>query len=189
MRISRLLDERKMTKYRLSKESGVPYSTIEDLLNGKTSLKSCSAGTLYQICRVLEIPMEELLAPEYLRRTDFENFKSSVCHELKQMGDIDFLIDALEANKVQFYYDQEWYPEALYMLAMIDYISRINGFSLCREYDFLRGKALPGLLYPQSVEIFKGSEYEDTVRKKAVGGAIPEFMRHNIVEGEVRDVI
>lgn len=188
MKISRLLDEQKMTKYRLSKESGVPYSTIEDLMNGKTSLKSCSAGTLYQICRVLEISMEDLLAPEYYRRADFENFKSSVCHELKRKGDETFVLDALEKHTVLTYWEMDWYPEALYLLAMVDYVCRINNVPLYKPYDRLRIVKLAEPLFPRSIEVFRGSEYEEAARQQALQSAIPEFLRHNIVEGEVRDV-
>ena len=34
--------------------------------------------------------MDELRSPDFLQRCSFENFKSNVCHELKNLGDYDF---------------------------------------------------------------------------------------------------
>ena len=44
------------------------------------------------------------------------------------MGDVDFIIHTLESNEIRVLFDRRWYPEALYLLAMIDYLSRINMF-------------------------------------------------------------
>ncbi|MCF0185985.1 MAG: helix-turn-helix transcriptional regulator [Bacteroidaceae bacterium] len=50
-----------MTKYKLAQCSNIPYTTLNDLCNGKTSLSKCSAETVYKIAKVLNISMEELL--------------------------------------------------------------------------------------------------------------------------------
>lgn len=121
-------------------------------------------------------------------RKDFELFKSNVCHQLKQLGDIDFLIEALENNEVRMYYDKQWYPEAFYMLAMIDYISRINNISLCKEYDDLRKQSLSYVLYPSSTMILFLADNNDIVKEEAQKKSIPEFMKYNIVEWGIRDV-
>ena len=47
--INRLLEEKGITKYRLSKESGVPQTTIIDICSGKTRIVKCSAETYYRI--------------------------------------------------------------------------------------------------------------------------------------------
>lgn len=61
MLISRLLTEQDMTKYRLSKLSGVPQATINDICNGKARIEKCSAETLYKICQTLHVTMEDVL--------------------------------------------------------------------------------------------------------------------------------
>ena len=38
-----------MTKYRLSKDSGVPQATINDICSGKAVLEKCAAGTLFRL--------------------------------------------------------------------------------------------------------------------------------------------
>ena len=60
------------------------------------------------------------------KRCSFELFKSNVCHWLKEEGDIDFLIEALEEDTIRKYYNKKWYPECFYLLAMVDYISKQN---------------------------------------------------------------
>ena len=64
MIIDTLLDEKKMSKYKLSKESGVPQATISDICSGKTAIEKCAAGTLYKLAKVLEVTVDELLEAE-----------------------------------------------------------------------------------------------------------------------------
>lgn len=62
MDLQKLLDERKMTKYRLSQISGVPKTTILDICSGRSSLGNCNAKTVYQIAVALGCSVESLLA-------------------------------------------------------------------------------------------------------------------------------
>lgn len=61
MTINELLREKKISKYRLSRVSGVPYTTINDICTGKTRIEKCSAETIYKIAKVFSISMEELI--------------------------------------------------------------------------------------------------------------------------------
>ena len=187
--INTLLHDKSMTKYRLSKLSGIPYTTINDICSGRADIRKCSADTVYRISKVLGITVEELLEPYYVDRPDFELFKSNTCHRLKKMGDIDFVIDTLESEIIISYMDRKWYPEALYLLAMLDYVSRENNIPLCDEYDDMRNKKLAETVYPRSVLAACAVSKDDTAKEEAVRSSIPEFLRHNIVESEVRNVI
>lgn len=178
-----------MTVYRLAKESELPYATVNDICSGKAKLEKCSAETIYKIARTLDISMEELLAPCFLNRSSFENFKSTVCHRVKELGDIDFIIDTLENREIRTYFERKWYPESLYLLAMLDYISRENGVPLDNEYDDLRKCRLEKPVYPTSLRAISVAAQNDAALKEAVKTAIPEFIRFNIVESEVRNVI
>ena len=90
MLINEILKSRNMTKYSLSKASGVPQTTINDICSGKADLKKCSAGTLYKIGKALGITVEGILESEKNEnRSTFENYKSTVCHRVKDMGDLD----------------------------------------------------------------------------------------------------
>ncbi len=61
MNIIELLESRKMSKYRLSRLSGIPYTTINDICSGKASIEKCSAETIYKIAKVFGVSMEELV--------------------------------------------------------------------------------------------------------------------------------
>ena len=190
MLVNELLEKKDMTKYRLSKESGVPQATIHDICSGKADLERCAAGTLYRIAKVLGTSVEEILEfgrDEY--RSTFETFKSNTCHHVKDMGDVDFMISVLESDQIRVLYERHWYPEALYLLAMLDYLSRINGIPLCTRYDDIRARKLMNPLYPAGVLITSEVLKSDEPLRKAERDAIPEFRRFNIIESEVRDVV
>ena len=189
MFISDVMAEKNITIYRLSKNSGIPYATINDICNNKVNLAKCNAETIYKLAKELDVSMEELLEPYVILRPAFELFKSNTCHRLKELGDIDFVIDTLESKIIISYMDRKWYPEAMYLLAMLDYISRENNIPLCDEYDDMRTKKLAAIVYPRSVLALCAASKEDSAKEKAVRSSIPEFMRHNIVESEVRNVI
>lgn len=63
MTVNELMNKKRLTKYRLAKESGIAYSTVNDICNGKTQLEKCSAETVYRLSKALEIPMEKLIEP------------------------------------------------------------------------------------------------------------------------------
>ncbi len=64
MILQSLLDNRNITKYQLSKISGVPKTTIIDICSGKSSIQKCSAKTVYQIAKALNLSMEDILELE-----------------------------------------------------------------------------------------------------------------------------
>lgn len=190
MLIHEHLQKKGLTKYRLSKESGVAQATINDICSGKADLEKCAAGTLYRIAKVLGVSIEDILESAGAEeRTDFEIFKSNTCHQVKNMGDLDFMIDLLESDKIRRLYDREWYPEALYLLAMLDYLSRINNVPLCTKYDDIRAHKLERPLYPVGVLITGEVLKSDEPVRRAERDAIPEFSRFNIFESEVRRVV
>ena len=133
--------------------------------------------------------MEELLEPCFEQRSSFELYKSNVCHELKEKGDIQFIIDTLENDKIRKLYDKGWYAESLYLLAMIDYVSRLNDIPLCTEYDDLRRLKLKETVYPKSILAVYAVSSNEEIKEKAYNESIPEFIRFNIVESEVRNVL
>ncbi|MBO6054952.1 MAG: helix-turn-helix domain-containing protein [Oscillospiraceae bacterium] len=189
MTIQDALREKNMSIYRLAKASGIPYATVNDICNGKAQLEKCSAETIYRLASTLDVSMEELLAPCFIKRSSFESFKSTVCHRVKEMGDLDFIIDTLERQEIRTYYDRKWYPECLYLLAMLDYLSRENDIPLCEDYDDLRRCKLEKPVYPASIRAIQAASSDTSVLRNAFMTAIPEFKRFNIIENEVRNVI
>ena len=179
--LKEILKEKNFTMYKLSKMCGVPYSTISDICTGKTKMEKCSGETIYKVAKALKVTMEELLAPYVEERCSFELFKSNVCHRVKSMGDINFIIDVLESNVIREYYKLRWYPECLYMLAMLDYLSRENDVPICVDYDDLRCRKLADIVYPSGILILASVYEDETIKEKAFEEVIPEFKRFNIV--------
>ena len=187
--VPELLESKNMTLYKLSKNSGVPYTTVNDIYHGRTCLGKCTAETVYKLSKELGLSMEELLAPYLRERVSFELYKSNICHRLKELGDIDFIIEILKKDDISKLYRRKWYPESLYLLAMLDYISRENDVPLCTKYEALRSVKLEETLYPASVLAMAMVSGEEKIKEEALSQSIPEFLRHNIVESEVRNVI
>ena len=189
MTIREIIDERKMSVYQLAKVSGIPYATLNDICNGKTRLEKCTAETIYKLAHALDMSMEDLLTPYFIKRSTFENYKSSVCHRLKELGDLDFVSDILQSDDIRKLFELEWYPESLYLLAMLDFISRENDIPLCEEYDDIRLCKLDKPIIPAGIKAISIAAKNDEAIKQATETAIPEFLRFNIIENDVRDVV
>ncbi len=188
MDINEIIIERKLTRYRLSKDSGIPYTTVSDICNGKAQLEKCSAETVYRLAKALRISME-LLLEDSCNRSSFDLFKSNICHRVKEMGDTEFIIEILEKNEIRTYQKRKWFPECFYLLAMLDYLSRENNIPLCTDYDDLRTGKLEEPIYPAGVLAIAAAEGNDRIKERARRESIPEFIRFNIVESEVRNVV
>lgn len=189
MTIQELLQKNNMTIYQLSKLSRVPYSTINEIVKGKVELRRCSIETLYKIAQTFHVALEDLVKPYLFHRADFENFKSNVCHRVKELGDRGFLISVLESHEIQDYFYTKWYLESFYLLAMVDYLSRINHVPLCRDFDFIRKHKLSDTAYPAGVIALKNAFPDRDILEEARQNSIPEFLHFNIVESEVRNVV
>ena len=189
MTIKAILKEKNMSVYKLSKASAVPYATCNDIVNGKARLEKCSAETVYKIAQALDVTMESILNPYFVKRSNFENFKSTTCHRLKEMGDVDFVIDTLESQDIRLFFEKEWYAESFYLLAMLDYISNLNDIPLCNEFDDIRSCKLQNPLYSSSLLAIAAASGNNNQLREAELTAIPEFKRFNIIENEVRNVI
>lgn len=107
---------------------------------------------------------------------------------MKDKGDLDFIIETLEADEIRKLYQRQWYREALYLLAMVDYLSRINGLPICTNYNDIRKQKLEQPLFSAGVMVSSAATSDDNVKQEDIANAIPEFMRFNIVESEVRNV-
>ena len=188
MNINDILAQKNMTKYKLSKISGVPFTTVSEVTTGKTKIKNCTGETLYRLAKALEVSVEDLLSESMEYRQSFETYKSNICHMVKDMGDVSFIISTLESNEIRKLYQKKWYPECLYLLAMVDYLSRENDLPLCNDYQDIRAARLRKPIYPSSVIAMSAFSRSEQPKQASYAQAIPEFVRFNIVESEVRNV-
>ena len=190
MIINDRLKEQNITKYRLSKDSGVPQATINDICSGKAELEKCASGTLYRIAKVLGVSIEDILESARAGyRPAFEVFKSNICHRVKDLGDLDFIVHTLQSDEISALYEKNWYREALYLLAMLDYLSDENGLPYWTRYDRFRAQKLKDPVYPVGVVTASKVLGSDEPLRTAESKAIPQFKRFNIIENEVRNVV
>lgn len=84
--------------------------------------------------------------------------------------------------------NKKWYPEALYLLAMLDYISRINEIPIGTKYNQNRLAKLDDTIYPASILAQVSITSDASLLEESKAHSIPEFIRFNIVENEVFDI-
>ncbi len=122
-------------------------------------------------------------------RTAFDTFESNVCHLVKMLGDIEFLKDMLLSKIVFTFYEREWFSETLYMVGMIDYLSKRNDIPLYNGFDWFRTTKLDHIIYPPDVYLRYKLTGDENILKESFEKSIPEFKRFNIVEVDVDDVV
>ena len=54
------LAEHGISMYSLAMKSGVPYSTVNDLVNGRIEIEQCRAGILKRLADALSVTMDDL---------------------------------------------------------------------------------------------------------------------------------
>lgn len=187
MNLNYYLIEKKISAYRLAKDTNIPYTTIFDILHHKCDLLDCSCRTVMKIAKVLNIKIEDLLKEEDFM--DFDLFKSQICHNIKRMGEKNFIIDAYKNKEISYFYKKKRYQESFYLLAMIDYLSKKNKYPISSEYNEIRKHKLEKTVYPKSVLALYAALNDKKVLEEAKKNSIPEFIKYNIVESDIEDVV
>ena len=72
---------------------------------------------------------------------------------------------------------------------MLDYLSRINNIPLCENYNDIRANKLSEPIYPVGILVTCDALKSDKPQKEAEREAIPEFLRFNIIESDVRNLV
>ena len=85
------------------------------------------------------------------------------------------------------YYQNNKYKEALYLLALLDYLSKKNSLPLLKQYDYLRDYKLDKLYVSKSLYLLLA--YKSTTVTSIYKECIKEFLKYNIVEAEIDNVI
>lgn len=192
MNLKETLKNKGISSYRLSKESGVPQTTVTDILLGNSDLLNCSAITVYRLGQVLGMTSDEIIETVLQKEENddesHEVFRSNTCHSLAKLGDLEFIKETLQKRRIQKAKKEGHVFDYLYLLGMIDYLCRINGLPFRPEFYELRKEKLNHQFLPPSFKamsmVFPNDEW-----KKKVAPPIPEFLRFNIVEGDVKNVV
>lgn len=111
-----VMAEKHITKYRLSKTTGIPWATLSDICSGKTSMERCSAGTIRKLSEGLGMTMEgvmdletgafsERTVPEIASDTELDSYPRYLTKAIRD------LMDALDRNDIR---DLDLYTDEVY---------------------------------------------------------------------------
>ncbi len=189
-----LLKKKNMSIYQLERSSSISHATLLDICNEKTNVEKCSCLLLSNLSNALNIPMNKLY--DYLSYKDlslfayndeFDLFKSNICHELKEEKYIYFLKKYLNNNLVKELYDKKKTLEAIYLVAMIDFLCKSHNLPVPKEYESIRKLKSQKVIVPKSIFLLlvnKKIRINDILKE-----CNPVFYKHNLIESEIYNVI
>ena len=70
MNLQELLDKRNLSVLRCAQESQIPYSTLADIVKGKTPIEKSAVNVIYRLSKTLNVSMEELIEETADRETN-----------------------------------------------------------------------------------------------------------------------
>ena len=119
---------------------------------------------------------------------DFELFKSNICQLIKNQNAERIINKIIVDQSIETYFEKQEYDKSLYLLGIVDYLTNKFKLQTRHELDKYRTYKLNEMLYPRSVELIFILTKDDALKKKALANAIPEFLKYNIIEGEIENV-
>ena len=188
--LSDIIKANNISLYKLSKETEVSYTTLSNIKLNKVKIENVTCDVVNRLAKYFDISMDtmykQLMLPE---RKSFEWFRSEVCHKLKFLGDKEFVIRLVEEDYISIFWEMKWYAESLYLLAMLDILSKKYNAPLCTRYDYYRTQKLKNTLYPLDILIKEELTPELKWKEEILKNCNPEFLKYNIVEGDIYDVV
>lgn len=106
-----------MSMYALSRLSGVPYTTINEIRNGKNDINQCAAGTVWRLAAALDVPADSII--------NNINYLDGVRGKYKG---IDFVWSTDESSQITFEYEGK--PVTLSAGAIYNIPSRIRYYNI-----------------------------------------------------------
>ena len=198
MFLNDMMKDKHMTRAHLRRQSGLPESTLRNILNGTTQLDHCEAATLLSLANVMGTTVKDLLCkywaecgtdaePEAKAVHDGESILyfymmyEAALIKRRLLGDIGFIREMSGCQWIERFYSDSQYRIALFLLGLVDYLSRQHHLKPNPQYDEYRKLSLDQPVYSPSTM----ANYDDPdAYKKAMAYAetcsIPELARFNI---------
>lgn len=60
-KLKKIINSNNISLYRLSKESGIPYTTLNELINDKKNINHIAAETIYKLCLYFKCTQSDIL--------------------------------------------------------------------------------------------------------------------------------
>ena len=188
-----ILTEKNISLYQLEKLSRVSHATLNDIYNERCNVDNCSIGTLSKIAEALDLSVDELY--KKLNYSDlsliaydegFDLFKSNLLQQLKTFKEESFIEEILKSKLVENYFDEGKYLESIYTVALLDYLMTKIHQPKIEQFDYIRKYRLRKIYVSKSIYLLIATK--NITVTKAYKGSINEFLKHNILEGEIENV-
>lgn len=187
MTFKQLINSKNISSYKLAKDTKIPYMTISDLLNCKTNIKNISLKHALVLADYLGINIRSLASLESAPLVGFRYFRNNTLSDLKRRGHESFINYIFSSKAIDYYYKNDGLDRALYLLALVDYLYRIDDKPInTTRYNKLRKLKLEKPLFVggDSISFNTIEEAEKELGFKAIN----EFKKYNIIEEDVFNV-
>ena len=185
-----VLNDKNISLYQLEKASHISHATLNDIYNERSNIDNCSILVMSKIAASLNMDIDDLYKKLTYRdlslftyNEDFDLFKSDTLQRLKREKEEDFIKRMATTDVINNYYQNNKYKEALYLLALLDYLSKKNSLPLLKQYDYLRDYKLDKVYVSKSLYLLLA--YKSTTVTSIYKECIKEFLKYNIVEAEI----
>ena len=200
MYLMNLMNKKCMTRADLSMMSGVPDSTLRDILSGKAQIDHCEAATIYGIAEALGTTVEDILNHYWdeCMEADDEECEREALHDghtllifystvdklvqLRQFADDSLLASSFTSETfIDYFFDKGFYREAFFLLGLADYLNRKLGMKTDPRFDAYRVYRLDNPVYSLStLEEYDDPKELENAKAYAEVHAIPELAAFNI---------
>lgn len=133
----------------------------------------------------MDIQIYRLLEEEYT----VDLFRSEISHMRKQYSDKEFVTILLKYDFITHYWEKQWYYQALYILALLDYLSDKHHVSYLQKYEYYRSQKLKYCIYPAGITMWNKLNPQldlltKTLEKCKSSFYSQYFLKYNIIEPE-----
>ena len=177
----------------LCKTTGIPASTLSDILSGKAELTHCQARTIQKLSHGIGLSMDELMELDSLARSVPEKNESGKLHKLcspdvfsafrgdlldvlQHVDEETFIFAAAQTGFVENMYEAGLCPQALYSLGLIDYLCDKHGIPRLAQYNKYRDDTME-----KTVIGYIGTECR-LLDYMCFDSLIPQMLKFNFVE-------
>lgn len=109
---------------------------------------------------------------------DFQIFRNNLHHDIKR-NELQTVMDIIKCDDVEYYRKHRDYIKMFYLVATVDYISKKYSIPLCDKYNEIRKMKLEEPFFVGDATLIG--------KKKEAG--IEEFVKYNIIEGDLYDAV
>lgn len=199
MYLNDLMSAQRMNRAELGRVSGIPESTLRDILNGRARIDRCEAGTLLCLADALNTTVEDIIChywDECLATDDSEHQRAvhdtstlavfyhmvnGILARIARNGDLRFIWDVCGNRWIEQFYEIGYYRISLFLLGMIDYLNKKHGLKNSPRFIAYRKLFLDQPVYALSTVEKNNDPVAFAIAKAhAERLAIPELARFNI---------